>query len=64
MFRGEITVSQGFFHAILYLLGGVLQLHALQLSNNRIGLFAGRVRWILFGTVKSYAQIRLQTPAE
>ena len=41
MFRGKITVSQGFFHAICYLLGGVLQLHALQLSNNRFGLFAG-----------------------
>ena len=41
MFVGELTVSQGFFHTVLYLLRRLLQLHLTQLGNHQFSLFTG-----------------------
>ena len=38
---GEITVGQGFLNTVLYLLGGLFQLHLPQLGCYSFGLFTG-----------------------
>lgn len=42
MLRVKIGIGQSFFHTVFNFLGGLLQLHGVELCNHRLGLSSGR----------------------